>query len=200
MIRGAILVAVMFAVGAAGAMVVHQLGGSAPPPAAGTGPAPEFSLTATDGRGLALSDLRGKVVALSFAFTACSDICPVAIHKLIWMQDELGAEFGKDVHFVTITLDPEHDTTEVLADYADQIGAEPGGWSFLTGTPGQIREITRRYGVYARPDPDGVIEHILLTSLIDRDGVIRVQYLGERFEAAKMLGDLRALVAMEVSG
>ena len=195
MIRGLILAIVMFAVGAAGAVALHQARTSASAPSVGTGPAPGFELTAANGRAFALEDLRSKVVVLSFAFTACTDICPVAIHKFAWMQEELGPQFGADVQFVTITLDPEHDTAEVLAEYADRIGADPRGWSFLTGSPARIREITDRYGVYARSNDEGVVEHILLTSLIDRDGVIRTQYLGERFSAKEMLGDLRALIA-----
>jgi protein SCO1/2 len=201
MIRTALAVVVMFGVGAAGAYAVRQAQSPPEGPAVGTGSAPGFELIQTDGAPLALDDLRGMVVLLSFAFTRCGDICPVAISKLTWIQDEFGAAFGDDVHFVTVTVDPGHDAPEVLANYADQIGADPRGWSFLTGTEGQIRRVARSYGVYAASAKKGLVDHILLTSLIDRDGVIRMQYLGEHFDAEEMLGDLRVLIAgSELSG
>lgn len=197
MIRSILFTALTFAVGAAGAYTLRQAQSPAAMHAVGTGPAPGFELTAVDGRALALEDLRGKVVVLSFAFTTCTDICPVAIYKLTWIMDELGAQFGNDVHFVTVTVDPERDTPDVLAEYADHMGADPRGWSLLTGPPNRIREVTERYGVFVRPNDAGQVEHILLTSLIDREGVIRTQYLGERFAAEEMLGDVRALIAGE---
>lgn len=200
MIRSILFTALMFAVGAAGALVARHSGLFDAAPAVGTGPAPGFELTAQDGHRLALADLRGKAVVLSFAFTRCGDICPVAIYKLIWMQDELGPVFGEGVQFVTVTVDPEHDTPAVLADYAETIGARTEGWSFLTGPADRVAEVARRYGVYAKPAGEEGVDHILLTSLIDRDGVIRVQYLGERFDADEMLADIRALIAGEVSG
>lgn len=201
MIRTVLAVAIMFTLGAAGTYALRQPQETPEAPAVGTGPAPAFELMATDGALLSLDDLRGKVVLLSFAFTRCGDICPVAIYKLTWMQDKFGAAFGDNVHFVTITVDPGHDTAPVLADYADQIGADPRGWSFLTGTAHEIRQVARSYGIYAAPAKDDQVAHILLTSLIDRDGVIRMQYLGERFDAEEMLGDLMALIAgRELSG
>jgi len=203
MMRTLVAIVTMLAVVAVGAVVVRQFAlGDDPVPAAVAAAAagdlaPSFVLTDQDGREVALADLGGKVVVVSFVFTRCADICPVAIYKLVWIQDELGARFGRDVGFVTITIDPEHDTAPVLAEYADQVGADPAGWRFLTGPEKRIREITRRYGVYAKPDETGSVNHILLTSLVDRDGVIRLQYLGERFDAKEMLADLRALLDEE---
>jgi len=200
-IRALFLAATMLAVGAAGGVALRRPAPVTGDLAAGVGPAPGFDLTRQDGSSLSLEDLRGKAVVLSFAFTTCGDICPVAIYKLVWMQDQLGEAFGRDVHFVTITVDPVHDTADVLAEYAETIGADTGGWSFLTGRPDLVAQVVRRYGIYAKPATEGGIEHILLTSLIDREGVISVQYLGERFDAKEMLGDLRALMAgNEVSG
>ena len=67
-------------------------------------------------------------------------------------------------------------------------------WAFLTGTAAQIRDVERRYGIFARKNPGGDVDHTFLTSLIDRDGVLRVQYLGVRFDPDEMLGDLRSLL------
>jgi len=157
------------------------------------GPAPEFALTDQDGRRLALKELRGKVLAVTFMFASCVDTCPLLTAKLAGVQDRLGAAFGPDVHFVSITVDPERDTPQVLKRYARAHRAKPAGWSFLTGTRAEIREITRRYGVIYVKTASGDVDHTFLTSLVDRGGTLRVQYMGVRFDPEEMLGDLRSL-------
>jgi len=158
------------------------------------GPAPEFDLAAADGRRVALADLRGAVVAMTFIYASCADTCPLLTAKLVGVQKRLGAE-GPRARFVAITVDPARDTPEVLRQYAAAHGARPPGWSFLTGTPEEIREVTRRYGVYHRANPAGDVDHSFLTSLIDGDGVLRVQYLGVRWNPGEFLRDLRSLLA-----
>jgi protein SCO1/2 len=158
------------------------------------GPAPEFTLTTQDNARLSLKDLRGKVVAVTFIYASCADTCPLLTAKLAALQGKLGADFGPKVFFASVTVDPERDTPEVLKQYAEGHGANPAGWAFLTGTPAEIRDVERRYGVWAKKSPRGDVDHTFLTSLIDRDGVLRVQYLGVRFDPAELLADLRSLL------
>ena len=146
---------------------------------------------------MALADLRGKVVALTFIYTGCPDICPMLTQKMVDVQDALGADFGTKIAFVSITLDPEHDTPEVLKDYAQFWGAKPEGWSFLTGSLEAVRDVTRRYGVFFAKKEDGSVEHSQLTTLIDADGQMRVQYLGARFDPEEFRRDLLSLVDKE---
>jgi protein SCO1/2 len=160
------------------------------------GPAPPFTLTSQDAVPVALSDLHGRVVAVTFIYTACPDICPMLTQKMVQIQDELGADFGAKVAFVSISLDPEHDTPEVLKDYAEFWGAKPG-WSFLTGSPDAVRDVTRRYGVFFAKKEDGSVDHTQLTSLVDAQGQMRVQYLGARFDPEEFRRDLTSLVDKE---
>jgi protein SCO1/2 len=159
------------------------------------GPAPEFVLMTQDGTRLALRGLRGKVVAVTFIYTGCADTCPLLTAKMAALQARLGADFGSGVFFASITVDPERDTPEVLRRYGQAHGANPAGWAFLTGAPVEIQDVERRYGVYAKKGPRGDVDHTFLTSLIDRDGILRVQYLGVRFDPDEMLGDLKSLLA-----
>ena len=161
------------------------------------GPAPNFTLTSQDINPVALADLRGKVVAVTFIYTECPDICPMLTQKMVEVQDELGADFGKKIVFVSISLDPEHDTPEVLKDYAEFWGAKPEGWSFLTGSPEAVRDVTRHYGVFFARKEDGSVDHTQLTTLIDGDGQMRVQYLGARFDPEEFRQDLLSLVDKE---
>ena len=158
------------------------------------GPAPAFELTAHTGERFALSDLRDRVVAVTFIYATCRDSCPVLTRKLAAMQRKLGSDFGTKVRFVAISVDPEVDTPEVLRGYAEALGANHKGWSFLTGTPEEIRAVVRSYGAFSRKNAGGDVDHLYLTSLIDRSGAMRVQYLGYRFDADEMLRDLRGLM------
>jgi protein SCO1/2 len=158
------------------------------------GPAPELSLTTQDGQRLSLKELRGKVVVVTFIYASCADTCPLLTAKMAGLQAALGAAFGPKVFFLSITVDPEHDTPAVLQRYAQAHGANLAGWAFLTGTPAEIRQVARRYGVYYRKTPRGDVDHTFLTSLVDQSGTLRVQYLGVRFDPDELLRDLQGLL------
>jgi protein SCO1 len=157
-------------------------------------PAPGFTLTSQDGAQISLADLRGKVVAVTFIFTRCGDTCPVLTPMMSMVQDRLGRDFGSKIVFASITVDPEHDTPEMLKLYAQAYGADVAGWSFLTGPPPIIADLTRRYGVFAPKHANGDIEDSFLTSIVDRRGILRVQYLGVRFDPEEFRRDLASLL------
>jgi protein SCO1 len=158
------------------------------------GPAPEFTLTTTEGGRLSLRDLRGKVVAVTFIYATCTDTCPLLTAKMAGMQKRFGPDFGTQVRFVSITVDPERDTPAILAQYARNHGANPAGWAFLTGTPAEIRDVGRRYGIHAQKTERGDVDHTFLTSIVDQRGILRVQYLGIRFDPEEFLRDVRSLL------
>ena len=159
------------------------------------GAAPDFALTSQDGAEVTLTALRGKVVAVTFIYTWCPDVCPMLTDKMARVQDGLGPDFGSKVAFVSITVDPERDTPDVLKEYAEAFHANLAGWSFLTGDPAAVREVARRYGVAVAKAADGQVDHTLLTTLVDRQGVMRVQYLGYRFDEEEFRHDLQGLVS-----
>jgi protein SCO1/2 len=151
-------------------------------------------LISQDGAPVALADLRGKVVAVTFIYTSCTDTCPMLTALMARVQDQLGQDFGERIAFVSITVDPDRDTPEVLKQYADTFGADLQGWAFLTGAPAAIRDVTHRYGVFAAKTANGDVDHTFLTSIVDRNGVLRVQYLGVRFDPDEFRRDLLKLV------
>jgi protein SCO1/2 len=158
------------------------------------GPAPAFTLTAQDERRVSLADLRGKVVVLTFIYTTCVDTCPLLTAKLAGLQGRLGADFGARVFFVSVTVDPDRDTPAVLKTYGSAHGARFDGWAFLTGTTAEIREVAKQYGVFAKKTARGDVDHTFLTSVIDARGVLRVQYMGTRFDPMELLADIRAVL------
>jgi protein SCO1 len=158
------------------------------------GPAPEFTLISQDGTRVSLADYRGKVVALTFIFGSCTDTCPLLTDKMARVQDALGADFGARIAFISITVDPKRDTPQVLKEYATNFGANLAGWVFPTGDPATIHDVERRYGVFVETTAGGDINHTFLTSLIDRRGMLRVQYLGVRFDLEEFRRDLLSLL------
>jgi protein SCO1 len=111
-----------------------------------------------------------------------------------FVQDQLGPKFGTKIAFVSITVDPERDTPEVLKEYAQAFGANLAGWAFLTGSPDAIRDVARRYGLFASKTTNGDIEHTFLTSIVDPRGILRVQYVGVRFDPDELRRDLLSLL------
>jgi protein SCO1/2 len=158
------------------------------------GRAPDFELISQDGVRVALVDLRNKVVAVTFIYTSCPDTCPLLTAKMAQVQDELGPKFGSKIAFISITVDPERDTPDVLRNYAQSFGANLAGWTFLTGTPQNIRAVAKRYGVSVTKSVGSDVDHTFLTSLIDQQGTLRVQYLGVRFDIEEFRRDLLSLV------
>ena len=90
---------------------------------------------------------------------SCSATCPILTAKMATVQTELGSDFGSKIAFLSITIDPEHDTPDVLQRYARTFGADPAGWKFLTGSPVAIQDIERRYGVFASKSSDRELDH-----------------------------------------
>ncbi|MFZ2650213.1 MAG: SCO family protein [Burkholderiaceae bacterium] len=158
------------------------------------GPAPAFALDSSRGPRVALVDLRGKVLAVTFIFTTCTDSCPILTAKLAEIGRALGADFGPRIAFVAISVDPLNDTPAKLRDYAAAHRADAPGWHFLTGTPTAVGDALRGFGAYAKKSESGGVDHLFITSLVDRAGRLRVQYLGTRFDAREMQRDLQALL------
>jgi protein SCO1/2 len=158
------------------------------------GMAPDFTLISQDDKPVSLRDFRGKAVAIAFIFTSCMDVCPMLTSNMALVRDKLGSLFGSRIVFISITVDPERDTPQVLKQYAADFDAEPAGWSFLTGDPATVRNIARQYGVISMRTDSGDIDHTLLTSLVDSKGALRVQYLGAGFDLEEFRGDLLSLL------
>lgn len=100
----------------------------------------DFSLVDQDGRTVTSADLRGKPWVASFIFTRCAFACPNLVKAIHDLNDRVR---DVDVRFVTITVDPEHDTVEKMRQYAEIYGAEPDRWLFLTGEKAEVYRLIR---------------------------------------------------------
>src|SRR6516225_9500475 len=92
----------------------------------------DFNLIERTGREVTKSDLDGKVWIACFFFTRCRTVCPQVTETMRRIQEQVEKVGYPDVVLVSISVDPEHDTPEVLQAYAATHGADPARWLFLT--------------------------------------------------------------------
>jgi protein SCO1 len=154
--------------------------------------APPFALADAEGRAVSLKDLRGKVVVLHFVYTSCPDVCPLHAERIAEIQEMVNRTPMRElVQFVTITTDPEHDTPEVMRDYGPAHGLDPVNWVFLTTTPGQPEDATRklaeRFGHGFTETEDGYQVHGVVTHVIGREGRWRANFHGLEFEPTNLV-------------
>ena len=160
---------------------------------------PAFAFTDRSGSRVSLDDLKGKVWLASFVYTTCPDTCPMLSHRFQALQAKaLASGNGDEVRLVSFSVDPDHDTPEVLAGYADALKASPH-WYFLTGAKEQIERVARGgflVGFEKVPGDSGEVSHSTKIALVDRKGVVRGYYdgIGDKDETPRILADLETLL------
>lgn len=179
----------------AAALLLRSPSRPAPPPIAAL---PEFSLTERDGSTVRRADLAGSPWVADFVFTRCALSCP----RLTARMKELRARLPESVRTVSFSVDPEHDTPEVLARYARQWGIEGRSWLLLTGGREEIWRLIREgFLLPVEPAPEVVASPILHSNrfvLVDSEARVRGTY--EAFEEDaldRLLADLDAVLAEE---
>jgi len=181
------------------------------------GEVPSFALTERSGRRVTRDGLRGSIWVVDFIYTACTETCPTQSFQLAQLQWEFTRV--PDLRLVSITVDPAHDTPEVLRAYAERYGASDRWW-FLTGEKRAIYCLARdgfRLGVVdpsAAGPPDcrpvswlgpaaawashgsgGLVMHSARVALVDRRGQIRAYHLATDAESmARLRANLRQLL------
>lgn len=97
--------------------------------------------------------VKGRTVLVNFMFTSCASICPQSTRTLRKVQDIISARHARGVLMLSVTVDPETDTPDVLARYAQQHDVK-AGWLFLSGSRAEIDKVRRRFGASDSDDPD----------------------------------------------
>ncbi len=151
---------------------------------------PDFELVDQAGLQVALSGLKGKVVAVTFVYTRCPlpDYCPRMVENFRALRDRFADRIGRDLVLLTISFDPRYDTPDVLRRYAAGYGAGGPGWHFLTGDASRIERVCAAFGIEYFAD-QGLITHSLQTAIIDREGRLAATVEGKDF-TPRQLGDL----------
>lgn len=131
-----------------------------------------FSLVDHTGRPVTDADFRGKAMLIYFGYTYCPDICPFSLQVMAAALDRLEPETRARIQPLLITVDPERDTVEQLAQYVDS-PAFPDNLIGLTGTEAQIAEAASAYRVVYRRAGEGddyLMDHSSIVYLMGTDG------------------------------
>lgn len=173
------------------------------------GPAPTFTLTDQLGRTVGADTFRGQVVVVDFVYTRCRESCPLLTARMGALQDRLRREglLGTRVQLLSLTVNPAHDTPAVLRAYAEQHGADPEAWRFLTGSEDELQRVIVQgffQAVVPLPatpaetsdrgdagDEEGDIMHSNRFVLIDPQGHMRVFYDGLALDLDQVVRDIR---------
>ncbi|CAN5403659.1 hypothetical protein BH09VER1_BH09VER1_09400 [soil metagenome] len=164
-------------------------------------PVPPFSFTDQYGKRVSNTDLKGKVWVADFIFTRCPGPCPMMTRHMGELNRALG-DNAKDVELVSMTVDPDYDTSEVLKKYGERAGATEKRWKFLTGPKAKIDEvITKGLLLPLGQGEDGLPMHSTRFVVVDRDGWIRkLQDASDPDLVQKLLMDIRDLLREPQSG
>lgn len=135
---------------------------------------PSFSLTNQENQIISDKTLLGKVYVLEFFFSTCPTICPIMNRNLLEVEKTF-ANHG-DFGIISVTINPEHDTPEILKNHAEHLGVTSVDWHFLTSeSQEEIHNLARKFNMYVGENMDapGGFEHSGLFALIDKNGKIR---------------------------
>jgi protein SCO1/2 len=198
----ALLAAVVIAVVAAGLWSLRKPSPRSEFPVVAT--VPDFVLTERSGRRIARADLAGDVWVADFIFTRCSGVCPLLSSRMATLQRVL-REQEIDARLVSFSVDPSHDTPEVLREYAKRYSADPERWLFLTGTRDELHSLIGKgfllsvaEGAPGEVDPGELITHSDRFVLVDRQARIRGYYHGSDEEAlSRLVADVALLAESE---
>jgi protein SCO1/2 len=161
---------------------------------------PDFKLTDQAQHATHFTQFRGKVVALTFAYSRCPNpnYCFRLSNNLSRLSRRFRDRTGRDLVLVTIVIDPDNDRGKALQRYADTWKADPATWHFLTGPLSDIRGVAEMFGMNFWND-EGFLTHSFHTVVIDRDGRVAANLEGNQF-TAEQLGDLVETVLRRTNG
>jgi protein SCO1 len=151
---------------------------------------PAVTLVDQHGHDVALASLKGRPVLIDFIYTTCPGPCPLMTSRMAVVAKLLGPKLGKQVTFVSISIDPEHDRPAELEKYARERGADEAGWLFLTGTPAQIDRVLALYHLERMRNPDGTVNHAAASFLLGPDGYQVRQYQPLEVKASAVVADI----------
>jgi protein SCO1/2 len=162
------------------------------PPLPVFGQVPVFELTGENGQVFDSKRLNGKVWVADLIYTTCPGPCP-RMTSLMRQVQQLTSTIP-DVKLVSFTVDPEHDTPQVLAQYAARYHAQPQRWSFLTGPREKLNHLA--FDTFKLSSVDGSLNHSTRFVLVDRQARIRGYYsTSEEDPVQQLFRDIKRVLA-----
>jgi protein SCO1 len=169
------------------------------------GSVPPFQLTDQAGATFDSQSLAGRATLLDFVYTHCTDACPLMSATFQEAQRKLAADklLGSSIMLVSLSVDPQHDTPPVLAEYAQQFKAEASGWKMLTGDWDSVYDVVTGFKVATRPPrppvdapaPGGTeLTHTTAVVLIDPKLQVRAYLDGTGSSADELISAAKRVI------
>lgn len=155
-----------------------------------------LNLVDQNGRPFDVRTLPGKVVLFNFIFTSCPNVCPVQTQALAEVQRSLPAAIRDRIHFVSVSIDPQHDTPRVLQSFAQQFKVDFARWTFVTGGTADIDRLADRLRLFAENKERRPENHGTTLWLMDGQGRLMQRYAGNPPEVPRLVRELDALVKL----
>lgn len=186
------------AIAGLGLFAAHRISATERTEKGNLGHVPSFSLLDQNGQVVTDQTLRGSIAVVSFVYTRCPSVCPMLTAKFKALQTKLGKL--PHTRFVSISVDPEHDTPAVLKAYAQRFDADPD-WLFLTGPLATIEKtVVEGFKLHiGEPAPNAQnpslvdIMHGEHFVLVGEDGTIRGYYRSDQAGIEELESDVRGL-------
>lgn len=158
----------------------------------------DFTFTTQDNENLSLDDLKGEWWVADFIFTNCTTVCLPMTSNMAELQSMIKNE-GLNVQLISFSVDPDHDSPEVLKEYAEEYGADLSNWSFITGydfeTMKEFSIQSFRSLVQEPPPGDDQVTHGTGFFLVNPDGEIIKKYDGvDPAEMDVIINDLKVVL------
>lgn len=141
-----------------------------------------------------------KLKVVAFIYTKCPDICPMTMYDLTFLQAKLKEQqlFGDSVQIVTITLDPEFDTADVLRKYASNFPIDSSGWFIIRDSESKTKKIANQFQMNYQKDENGFVTHSTKLYLVDADNKIRsihdMNVAGKQVNINEIMDNIRRLL------
>ena len=155
-----------------------------------------ISFTNQLGKNVSLNDLHGKIIVLDFFFTRCPSICPALAHSMKKLQDSF-VKNDSIVQFISISVDPEHDSVPQLRKFADRFNINHDTWWFVTGDKKEIYDFALQEikASIADSEVDTAFIHTENFFLLDSNRIVRGWYNGfDTVKQAQLVRDIPTLM------
>lgn len=147
-----------------------------------------------EGHLLPLSKYKGKTVLINFIFTRCGSVCPLQTQRLVAVQKQIPATARDTIQFLSVSVDPEHDTSKQLKTYAEARGVDFTNWSFVMGDKKTIAKFTQLLGVFdprkKNPTP---ADHATQLYLFDKQSRLMQRYNGVAIDKDRIANEMQVL-------
>ncbi len=158
----------------------------------------EITMETSTGENFVFADMEPKVRLLEFYYAKCPDVCPLTTQRMMHLKDQFTDEgiFGDKVEFISITIDPNEDTNEVIQQYMKQYGIQVNnGWTFLRGSVEDTEKVAKPFRFQFKDNGTDFLTHTSYAYLLDENNELVEKFpMGQAFDKERVYDRVMRLV------